>query len=93
MSRLNESHLDRCMYVVIYNNINLLKECSLLYSWEIQGNELLPVKLMLPLPSCLTYTCGCKKGCSGRCKSCKNDTSCIEFCQCSLENSDCENVS
>ena len=48
--------------MVIYNNINLLKECPLLnpllYGWAIQGNELLPVRLMLPLPSCLTDTCG-----------------------------------
>ena len=94
-SRLIESHLDRC-YMVIYNNINLLKECPLLnpllYGWAIQENELLPVKLMLPLPSCLTDNCGCKKGCRGRCKCRKNDTSCTEFCQCSLENSDYENV-
>ena len=43
--------------MIIYNNINVLKECpllnSLLYGWAIQENELLPVKLMLPLPSCL----------------------------------------
>ena len=62
--------------MVIYNNINLLKECPLLSplphdGWAIQRNELFPVKLMLPLSSCLTDTCGCKKGCSGRCKCCK----------------------
>ena len=52
------------------------------YGWnEASDGCIVPDKVLQPLPFHYTVKCGCKTGCSGRCKFVRLGVQCTDFCK------------
>ena len=64
---------------------SILQSSKWLHSFSKLENEMIPLWTDLPQTSnvCREHIkCGCKKGCTGRCKCLTSDLKCSELCQC-----------
>ena len=79
-------HLLHCHYVIrqslllLYNGFS--GDVKRFGCIESEDDVIVPDNQLRPLPDYYTIICGCKKGCSGRCKRVRNATNCSEFCSC-----------
>ena len=90
----SHSILLRCFYVVNLC-VNLLKPDiisldPLKFGWMIKETDMLPEKMLLPMPHELIDVCGCAIKCTNRCKCFRNQVPCTEYCKCGDRK--CENV-